>query len=293
MRKDPLRAIIEITLILAVGAAFAWAGSQGGVEVGGWPVFALCAALSFGLNAVLFIPAYVFRTERYFDISGSCTYLLLLGSGLYLSDRFAPRDLLLAGMVAFWAVRLGSFLFGRVTRDGSDGRFDQIKVRFGRFLMAWVLQGLWVLFAVSCALAAITSARPAPIGAVAVVGALIWLLGIGIEITADSQKSRFRSDPENQGRFITTGLWSWSQHPNYFGEVLLWTGVAVAALPAISGWQYATLISPVLSYVLLRRISGVPLLDVRAERRWGDDPDYRRYVRNTPVFVPRPPKRSP
>ena len=290
MREDPLRAIVEITLIVAVGAAFAWAGSQGGVEVGGWSVFALCAALSFGLNVVFFVPAYAFQTERYFDIAGSCTHLLMLASALYLSDRFAPRDLVLAGMVAFWAVRLGSFLFGRVTRDGSDGRFDRIKVRFGRFLMAWVLQGLWVLFTGACALAAITSDHQAPLGVLAIIGLALWLLGIAIEITADNQKSRFRRVPENKGRFITIGLWSWSQHPNYFGEILLWSGVALVALPAISGWQYATLISPVLSYVLLTRISGVPLLDARAERRWGDDPDYKRYIQETPVLVPRPPK---
>ena len=157
MSKEPLRSVLYILLILTIGAAVAWAGSQGGATAYGWPVFGLCAAFSFSLNALVFLHAYRFRTERFFDLTGSTTYLLLMGAALGLSGEIAARDLMLAGMVAFWAIRLGSFLFSRVTRDGSDGRFDRIKTKPIPFLVWWILQGLWVLLTAACALAAISS----------------------------------------------------------------------------------------------------------------------------------------
>jgi len=194
-------------------------------------------------------------------------------------------------LIAVWAVRLGSFLFIRVTADGSDGRFDTLKPDFPRFLMTWTLQGLWVLLTAACALAAICAADRVALGGWAIVGALIWLVGFAIEVVSDSQKRAFRRDPANRGRFITTGLWSWSRHPNYFGEIALWLGIALIAFPALQGWQHATLISPVFVYVLLTRISGVPLLESRGKRKWGEDPEYQAYKARTPVLVPRPPSR--
>jgi steroid 5-alpha reductase family enzyme len=155
--------------------------------------------------------------------------------------------------------------------------------------MAWTLQGLWVLLTLACALAVLTARRSLEIEVFAVVGSLVWALGFAIEATADAQKSRFRADPANRGRFIDVGLWRWSRHPNYFGEVTLWVGVALVALPVLEGWQYATLISPCFVYVLLTRISGIPLLEARGRKRWGDDPAYRAYCERTPALVPRPP----
>jgi steroid 5-alpha reductase family enzyme len=105
---------------------------------------------------------------------------------------------------------------------------------------------------------------------------------------ADRQKSAFRSDPANAGRFISSGLWAWSRHPNYFGEIVLWVGVALIALPVLSGWQHVTLVSPLFVYLLLTRISGIPPLERRAEEKWGDDPAYRAYVERTPVLWLRP-----
>ena len=100
----------------------------------------------------------------------------------------------------------------------------------------------------------------------------------------------FRADPANEGRFITTGLWAWSRHPNYFGEILLWAGIALIAFPVLQGAQLATLISPVFVFVLLTRISGVPLLESRGKKRWGDEPAYQEYKARTPVLWPRPPR---
>ncbi|MFT5151832.1 MAG: steroid 5-alpha reductase family enzyme [Planctomycetota bacterium] len=290
--SSPKTLPVVIASVLIAGLC-AWAGGRGGAQVGGLPVLLLCAALAFALNWACFFPAYAARTERYYDLVGSATHLSLVGCATLLAEP-DPRGWLLAGLAAVWALRLGSFLFLRIHRAGSDRRFDEVKQDFGQFLIAWTLQALWVFLTLCCALAAITitSAEPQPLGVWAVVGGLVWALGFGVEVAADRQKSVFRKDPANAGRFISSGLWAWSRHPNYCGEIVLWVGVAVIALPALSGWQYVTLVSPLFVYVLLTSISGVPPLEKRAEEKWGDDPEYRTYVERTPVLWLRPPRSS-
>lgn len=290
MAIPPSRSYGFLLLILVIGAAIAWAGSQHGQVVAGVPLFALCTAVAFAIQWVVFVPSNAFQTEHYYDLTGSLTYVSLVVLSLVLGSGPDPRTWLLAALVAVWALRLGSFLFVRVKQDGSDGRFDVIKPDFPRFLMTWTLQGLWVVLTLSCALAAMTSASLRPMGAFAAVGASIWAIGFVIEVVSDRQKRTFRADPTHEGRFITTGLWAWSRHPNYFGEILLWLGVAVIAFPVLRGAQLATLISPVFVYLLLTRVSGVPMLESRGKRRWGDDPEYRAYKARTPVLVPRPPR---
>lgn len=281
-------AVLSILAILFVAALLARAGSEGGHRAFGVPVFALGGAVCFALNWLVFVPSLAARTERYYDLTGSLTYLLVVALALAFGNR-DPRSLLLGLLVAVWAVRLGSFLFTRILREGADRRFDALKQDPARFLLAWTLQGLWVFLTASSALAAMTTSTPVPPGPLAALGAAVWTAGLAIEVAADRQKAAFRADPRNRDRFIATGLWSWSRHPNYFGEVLLWTGVALVALPALSGPSLATLVSPVFVYVLLTRVSGIPLLEARSDAKWGEDPDYRAYKARTPVLWPRRP----
>jgi steroid 5-alpha reductase family enzyme len=292
VNRAETQAAAAIPLIVAIGVATAWAGSQGGIRAGGIAAFAICAMLSFGINWLVFIHAYLRQTERFYDLTGSLTYLTLVSVAVGLRGSLDPRALLLAVLVAAWAVRLGSFLFIRVTRDGGDGRFDEIKPSLPRFAMFWTLQALWVLLTAACALAALTSAHTQPLGVFAALGTALWVAGMAIEVMADEQKRRFRADPGNRERFIQSGIWAWSRHPNYFGEILLWVGIAVIAWPALTGWQHATLISPVFVYLLLTRISGIPMLESRGKRRWGDDPAYRDYKKRTPALFPKPPSAS-
>jgi len=280
-----------IVASLVVGALVIAAGSDGSAEVGSVAVFAICGVVSYVINWVVFVPSNRAQTERYFDLTGSLTYLTLVGLAVVFSADLDARGVIVAVMVAVWAVRLGSFLFRRVRRDGRDGRFDRIKTDPLRFLMSWTLQGLWVLLTAACALAVITSADREPIEWVAVVGIGVWVVGFVIEVVADQQKSAFRRVDANKGRYISTGLWAWSRHPNYFGEIMLWTGVAIMAVPVLSGWRWAMLISPVFVVILLTRISGVPLLEARAHKRWGGDDDYQAYRDATPSLIPRPPRR--
>ncbi len=290
MTRSERRAVVGILVSVALGAAMAVAGSHRGVTAVGWPVFALCAALSFAINWIVFVPSFIKQTEHYFDLTGSLTYVSVVVTALVLGGAADARALLLATLVVVWAGRLGSFLFARIRRDGRDGRFDALKPSLLRFLLTWSLQGLWVLVTVAAALAAMTTLQPRPLDVFAAFGLAVWVIGFGIEVVADRQKREFRRHPGNRGRFITTGLWAWSRHPNYFGEITLWTGVALLAVPVLTGWQYLTLVSPLFVYLLLTRVSGIPLLEARAEEKWGADPDYRAYRERTPVLFPRPPR---
>jgi steroid 5-alpha reductase family enzyme len=279
-----LQALAATLAALIVG----WAGSQHGYTTAGMPLMLVCVLIAFLVQWLVFIHAWSKRTERYFDLTGSITYLCLLAVALALGNS-DPRSLLIALLVAIWAFRLGSFLFRRVTQSGHDRRFNQIKHSFTTFFMTWTLQGLWVSLTVACALAAMTALEPVPLGPFAIVGAMLWLFGFGVEVVADRQKSAFRALAENQDRFISTGLWAWSRHPNYFGEIVLWLGIALIALPVLSGWQHLTLISPLFVYLLLTRISGVRMLERRADRVWGEDVDYQNYRARTPELMLRPP----
>jgi steroid 5-alpha reductase family enzyme len=284
--------LVVIAAALLVAAGVAWAGSQGGlVTAWGVPLFALAGLVAFVIQWVVFVPSYRAQTEHWYDLTGSLTYLATAVGTLALAGRFDARSLLLAAMVCIWAIRLGSYLYRRIQKAGADTRFDDIKPFFTRFLMAWTLQGLWVFLTLGPALAAMSSVSARPLGLIAWIGVAVWLVGFGIEVSADRQKQAFRADPANKGRFIASGLWAWSRHPNYFGEITLWLGVALIALPALSDWQYVTLISPLFVYLLLTRVSGIPMLEARADERWGDDPGYRAYKARTPVLLPRPPRR--
>ena len=282
---------IGIAAALLIGAFVAAAGSDGSSKVGWVSVFALCALLAYVINWVVFIPSSRAKTEKYFDLTGSVTYLAVIVVALLLSDDLDARAAIVAAMVGVWALRLGSFLFRRVRRDGRDGRFDEIKVDPLRFFMTWTLQGLWVLLTVACALAIITSVERRSIGWLAILGIALWLAGFAVEVVADQQKSTFKRDPTNKGRFISSGLWAWSRHPNYFGEIVLWTGIALMAIPLLSGWRWVVLISPVFVTLLLTRVSGIPMLEARAQDRWGEDEEFQVYTRTTPMLIPQPPRR--
>ncbi len=276
---------------VAVGAVVSVAGSDGGARVGSVPVFALCGAAAFVINWVVFIPSNSASTEKFYDLTGSATYVTVTVVAVLLSAELDARAVIAAALVVVWALRLGSFLFGRIRREGRDGRFDQIKTNPVRFLMAWTVQGLWVLLTASAALVIITTSQRQNLGPVAYAGIALWVAGFAIEVVADRQKTAFRGDLTNEGRFITTGLWAWSRHPNYFGEILLWTGIAIMAVPILSGWQWIALISPVFVIVLLTRVSGIPMLEARSDQRWGDEEAYQAYKESTPVLVPKPPER--
>lgn len=287
MNASKIKAIFVLLILIAIGFLFALAGSQGGVLFNGLPLFALLVGFAFLIQWLVFIPSFMQQTEKFFDLTGSLTYISMATIAVLLTPGADARSYLLWALVLIWAIRLGSFLFGRIKRAGKDDRFDEIKPNLLRFLTVWTIQALWVTFTIAAALIAITTANKKDLDLFAIVGFLVWLIGFAIEFIADDQKRRFSSIPANKSKFIQTGLWSHSRHPNYFGEILLWVGVMIIALPVFQGWQWVALISPVFVALLLTRVSGVPLLEKKADLKWGGQPDYETYKKNTPVLIPK------
>ena len=284
------RSVIAIMIALLIVSGLALAGSQGGKTLNGFPIFAICVAVAIGIQWVAFLPAFAMQTETFYDLTGSLSFLTTATVAILLSKASDIRSLLLAGMIALWALRLGTFLFTRVRAAGEDRRFREIKPNFARFMLTWTLQGLWVSFSMATALVVMTSTTPVGMDIFMVVGFVVWLFGFVFEVTADQQKRTFNANPANKGKFIRSGLWAWSRHPNYFGEIVLWIGVTIIALPVLRGWQWVTLISPLFITLLLTRLSGVPLLEKRADDEWGGQAEYEAYKAKTPVLIPRAPK---
>ena len=243
--------------------------------------------LVYIIQWVAFIPAYIFQTEKFFDLTGSITYSSVFIYCIYLttSGDLNWGSLVISILVILWAGRLGTFLFTRIAKDGEDKRFRTIKPDIAQFFMTWTLQGMWVSLCSLCAITGIASETGIIVNNIFYIGLVMFIGGFAIEIVADQQKSAFRAIPENRNKFITSGLWSKSRHPNYFGEITLWTGVAVMSFSSLSGIEYLTLISPIFTYLLLVKISGVRMLEGRGQKTWGNDEDYIAYMNNTPMVM--------
>jgi steroid 5-alpha reductase family enzyme len=282
-----MKKIIFILLAVGLPLGVATLANPDGLRLAGWPTMSVLALCAFGIQWLAFIPARVLQSERFYDLTGSITYIAVTLVAISVATTPSGAQWLIAIMIFLWAGRLGSFLFRRIHAAGGDQRFDHIKVSSSRFFVAWTLQGAWVVMTSCAALTAILSAEQPPVGAIYVIGAVMWTTGFIIEVIADRQKSRFREDPANEDQFISVGLWAHSRHPNYFGEILLWAGISAMAIPYLSGTQWVVMLSPLFVYALLTRLSGIPTLARRGRELWGDDPAYQAYVANTPLLVPR------
>lgn len=276
------------TIVIAILIAVVVSGDSS--DALGLPGVVLCVVVALGINFAVYVPSWLLRTEKFYDLTGSITYVVATIVAMSVGRNEEWTSLLLAGLIIVWAARLGSFLFRRIMADGFDRRFDRIKSDPFILLRTWGMQGLWVSLTALAAWTAIASDDGAPFGVLTVVGLVVWMLGFGIEVVADRQKSAFRADPVNEGRFISTGLWAWSRHPNYFGEIVLWSGVALIALPAFDGAEYLALVSPVFVALLLTKVSGVPMLERRGMKKWGDEATYQSYCAAVPVLIMRPPQ---
>lgn len=226
-------------------------------------------ALAFGIQAAVAVPSIAFKSERFYDLSGSLTYLSCTALSLYLPVLRARaaasglgqaavgwpsllnsvlgksgleggwwdwRQVVLSAAVGIWATRLGSFLFARITaEEGTDSRFEGIRESAPKFLGAFVAQAMWVSLCclpVTAVNALPASAFPKTLAVSSVIGVGLWVFGMVFEAVADQQKSQWmreKKEKKHEEDFLTRGLWEKSRHPNYFGEITLWTGVAVAA----------------------------------------------------------------
>ena len=269
---------------------YADAISFNSIELSGVNLVGHLLVLIFVIQWVAYIPAFIFKTEKFYDLTGSLTYITAISFALYSTNTSQNLDLgsLIIGIaIILWAIRLGSFLFMRIHKDKKDGRFDSIKTSFSQFFMTWTLQGMWVFICSSAALVAIANPTGVPINILFIIGLALFILGFVIEIIADNQKSAFRSIPENKDVFINEGLWARSRHPNYFGEITLWTGITVMGISTFEGMNYLALFSPIFSYLLLNYVSGVRMLEYRGHKKWGHLDAYKVYKESTPKLIPK------
>ena len=246
--------------------------------------------LAYVIHWIAYIPAYLFQTEKFYDLTGSVTYLSVVWFvflSTYQSISLNFGNLILVLLISRWTIRLGLFLFIRIHKAGEDKRFRTIKTSASQFFMTFTLSGLWVTLCSMCALVAISSPEGLVMNALTYVGIILFIIGFGIEIVADNQKTAFRSIEANKDSFITSGLWSKSRHPNYFGEVLLWFAIAVISFSSLEGLQLITLISPVFTYILLVYVSGVRMLEDMNDKKWADNEQYKSYKKNTPMLFPK------
>ena len=269
---------------------YADAISFNSIEMSGVNLVGHLLVMVFVIQWIAYIPAFIFKTEKFYDLTGSLTYITAISFALYSTNTFQNLDLgslIVGAAIVIWAVRLGSFLFMRIHKDKKDGRFDSIKTSFSQFFMTWTLQGMWVFICSSAALVAIASPTGVVINIIFFLGLALFVLGFAVEVIADNQKTKFRSIPENKDQFINEGLWARSRHPNYFGEITLWTGITVMGISTFEGMNYLAIFSPIFSYLLLVYVSGVRMLEFRGHKKWGHLDEYNSYKKNTPKLIPK------
>ena len=284
-----------INLVIAAGVfvftkTYADLISYNSIEISGKNLLQQVLIITFVVQWVAYVPAYALKTEKFYDLTGSLTYLSIFIYCLVATQSIEHvkfSNIIVAGAIMIWAIRLGSFLFMRIAKDGKDKRFNLIKTSFSRFFMTWTLQGMWVFICSSSALVAITSPTGVIVNNVFILGVLLFFAGFVIEVIADNQKSKFRSIEENRDSFINEGLWSRSRHPNYFGEIILWLGITVMSISSFSGINYLAIFSPIFTYLLLNYISGVRILEARGNEKWGHLDEYNNYKENTPKLIPK------
>ncbi|XP_077979127.1 uncharacterized protein LOC144434537 [Glandiceps talaboti] len=244
--------------------------------------FVYDVAIQWGLFGV----AAYFQTEKFYDLAGSGTFIFLALQTLKWGETYFLRQKIQSGMVITWGIRLGLFLFSRILKDGKDSRFNNVRNNPSRFLIYWTIQALWVWITLLPTLILNSNKKDKELTTRDYVGWSLWILGFLCEVIADHQKSVFRSNPDNATRFIDTGLWSISRHPNYLGEIMLWSGLFISASSVMSPNQLLSGISPVFVAFLLTNVSGIPILERKGLKRYGDNPQYMEYVKNTAVLIP-------
>ena len=282
----------SISLIcILIASLVSIAAAQNGALYNNYPISIICMALSFIIHWLVFIPSYFYKTEKFYDITGTVAYMSILITTAYLlsiinNEVVLLRSILSIMFVMIWAIRLGAFLFTRVIKVGEDKRFEDAKKSFSKFLMFFNISALWVFLTIVNVLTMIINNSDSITDIFFIIGFSIAIIGLIIEVVADRQKRKFRMNISNKGEFIKSGLWSISRHPNYFGEILIWLGISFSTLPILSGWQFVTLISPIFVILLLTKVSGINLLEAAADDKWALDKNYQDYKEKTSVLIP-------
>ena len=283
--------LVVILVCLLIPGSIAYFISADSLVLNGIPLIYYCISISFLIHWIIFIPSFLNKTEKFYDFTGMVAYLSVIGFALYQKNKILGSidfdSALLGILISVWTLRLGVFLFYRVFKVGEDDRFKEVKQVPSKFLIWFTVSGLWVSLTSIAALKVLTSQVEHNNYYFVYLGLALWIFGFLFEVIADYQKTKFKNNPENKDQFISSGLWSLSRHPNYFGEIILWIGVFIITIPSLSGIDYLTILSPLFVYTLLNKISGINLLEIKAQKRWGDLDSYKEYRSKTPQLIPK------
>lgn len=247
--------------------------------------------ISFAINMVFFIFAATFKTDKVTDLTYSLSFFILAPALFSTGSRMVEQWLITAAIM-LWAFRLGSYLFRRILKIKKDDRFDDKRGKFLSFLGFWIIQTLAVWLIMLPNSIFLTSDNPKTLPLFSLTGGLLFLTGLIIETVSDSQKFRYRNDSKNKGHWVDQGLWKYSRHPNYFGEILLWWGLFVVVIPSLSSWTWLTLLGPLSITLLLLFVSGIPLLEKSASKKYGEKPGFKQYLQNSRLLLPLPKKKG-
>lgn len=250
--------------------------------------YLLTLIISLLIQLCFFILAFTFQTDKFTDLTYGLTFILVV---LFLSLTYSPLtfpQILISILITIWATRLAGYLSLRILKIKKDKRFDQVRNSFLKFAQFWLLQGasVWIIILPATYLLTLSSPQPHPL---TLIGALFFLLGLVIESLADFQKFIFKNEHPNT--FITSSVWKYSRHPNYFGEIIIWLGIFIITLPYQQSLSWLTVSSPLFITTLLLFISGIPPLEERHQQKYGSQKKYQQYKKSTSLLIPLPPKK--
>jgi len=249
--------------------------------------------LSLAINAAFFVIAALLHTDVFTDITYSLSFVVLTLALLVASPGLSPVQITTGAAVLVWGVRLGAYLFNRILHIKVDHRFDDKRDNFIRFGSFWLLQAITV-WVVMLPVYGIVSKQPAPMvpAPFAALGLAVFVVGLVIESIADVQKYRFKLSTEGASTFMASGIWKYSRHPNYFGEILVWWGIALPGILVFRGAAWLYMLGPIFITCLLLFVSGIPLLEKSADKKWGGDPAYVAYKQRTSILIPLPGRKA-
>lgn len=252
---------------------------------------AICGIITVAMQFCFFLVACTCKFDKVTDFAGGTNFMVVALVTLVLGETYTWRQVLATSLVLLWGARLSGYLLYRIIKIGEDSRFDDKRSQPLRFAIFWLFQAVWV-FTVSLPVFFINAPSSATFNALTVMdvlGALLFIVGLGLETVADFQKFQFRNNPSNQGKWCDVGVWSWSRHPNYAGEICLWCGMFLLSTSVAVGVQWVGLLSPLFTTSILLFMSGIPLLEEKADSRFGRSPSYLEYKQSTSPLIPLPP----
>ena len=283
--------VLIIILTILIPSTLSLFISDNSISINGYPVLFYCVLISFTIHLIIFIPSAIMKNEKFYDFTGMIAYLSIIIFALqqkYIQIHSIDiYSLVLSLLISIWTLRLGIFLFYRVLKVGEDIRFKDVKNNALKFFVWFSISSLWVSLTTMAAMNVVTSKNYNQDLTLLCIGTIIWIIGFLFEIISDYQKIKFKNNASNKNKFIDSGLWSISRHPNYFGEIVLWIGIYIITLPSTSGLEYLGIISPLFVIVLLNKVSGINLLEASADKRWGSSKEYQKYKKITPKLIPK------